>query len=127
MANLESTIANFVVGDHLSIERTIISVPSGTTIAAAWFTIKRRYADIDGNAIVQKAITTTPQTDIGYIDDTGGDGVAHLVFTLIPSDTIKLTPLSEYKYDIQVRLSDGLINTPESGIIVAFPQVTIAI
>lgn len=126
MANLEATIANFVAGDHLSVERTVTAVPGGTTISGAWFTIKRKYADLDAGALVQKFITTTFQTDIGHIDDTGGDGTGHLIFLLTPADTIKLSPLSEYRYDIQVRLNTGMINTPESGIITAFPQVTLS-
>lgn len=126
MANLEATIANFVAGDHLSVERTVTSVPDGTTISGAWFTIKRKIADLDGSALVQKFITTTYQADIGHIDDTGGDGTGHLIFLLTPSDTIQLSPLSEYRYDIQVRLDTGMINTPESGVITAFPQITLS-
>lgn len=126
MANLGATIANFVAGDNLSVERTITTIPSGITISGAWFTIKRKYSDLDTVALVQKYITTTFQNGIGYIDDTGADGIGHLIFSLTPSDTVLLTPLSEYKYDIQVRLSSGQINTPESGVIIAFPQVTIS-
>lgn len=125
MANLEATIANFVAGDDLSIERTITAVPSGQTISSAWFTIKRNYSDLDVDAIVQKLITPTLQVTIGQIDDTGGDGTGHLIFFLSPAETILLTPLSDYKYDIQVQLSNNKIYTPESGTIVAFPQVTI--
>lgn len=126
MANYEATIANFVAGDHLSVERTITAVPSGTTISGAWFTIKRKYTDLDAGALVQKFITAIYQADIGHIDDIGADGTGHLIFLLTPADTIKLTPLSDYKYDIQVRLDSGMINTPESGVITAFPQVTVS-
>jgi hypothetical protein len=125
MANLEATIANFVAGDHLSIERTVTSVPNTTLISGAWFTIKRKYTDIDSGALVQKYITTSYEDGVGHIDDSGADGTGHLIFLLTPEDTVLLTPLSDYKYDIQIRLSTGMINTPESGIITAFPQVTI--
>jgi hypothetical protein len=122
----EATIAQFVAGDHLSIERTITAVPSGQTIAQAWFTIKRKYSDTDNAALVQKVITPILQANIGHIDDTGADGTGHLIFSLTPADTAALTPLSDYRYDIQTKLSNGTINTPEVGTITAFPQVTIS-
>ncbi len=124
MANLEGTITNFVAGDDLSIERTITAIPTSTTISGAWFTVKRKYTDLDAGALIQKFITAIAEDDVGHIDDTGADGTGHLIFLLTPDDTILLTPLSEYKYDIQVRLDTGMINTPETGVIVAFPQVT---
>lgn len=124
MANLEATITNFVAGDHLSVERTVTAVPSGTTISGAWFTVKRKYTDLDTGAVIQKFITAISVTDVGQVDDTGADGIGHLIFLLTPADTILLTALSEYRYDIQVRLNSGQINTPEIGTIIAFPQVT---
>lgn len=125
MPNYDATIADFVIGDTLSIERTITTVPSGTTIANAWLTIKRKYSDVDNSAIIQKAITPDLQATVGQIDDTGADGTGHLIFTLIPADTLLLAPLSAYKYDIQIKLSNGVISTPELGTITGLPQVTI--
>lgn len=124
MANLSATIADFVAGDHLSVERTVTAIPSGTTISGAWFTVKRKYTDLDTGAVIQKFITIISNPTVGQIDDTGGDGTGHLLFILTPTDTSLLTPLSEYRYDIQVKLDSGMINTPETGTIIAYPQVT---
>lgn len=124
MPNYEATIADFVIGDDLVIERSITTVPSGQTITDAWFTVKRKYSDLDVDALIQKEITPVLQATIGHIDDTGADGTAHLIFYLTPTDTLLLNPLSDYRYDIQLKLSGGSISTPEIGIITAFPQVT---
>ena len=126
MTNYSGVINALVIGDDLTIERTITALPSGVSLLQAWFTVKRGYADIDSAAVFQKTITIVSQIGIGVIDDTGStDGIGHFMFYLTPVDTVKLYPLSEYKYDIQVRLSDGVIATPESGVIIGLPQVTL--
>lgn len=123
MANYEGIIADFVAGDDFTIERTITAVPSGQTITNAWFTVKRTIDDADVLAIFQKTITSA-STSSGQIDDTGADGTGHLYFTLLAADTVLLTPYSDYRYDIQIKLSGGGISTPELGFITAFPQIT---
>lgn len=124
MPNFEGVITDFVAGDDFTIERTLTPVPSGQTITNAWFTVKRKVTDIDAYAVIQKAITPILVTSIGQIDDTGIDGTGHIVLYLIAAETVLLTPYSEYHYDIQVKLSGGAISTPETGIIIAFPQIT---
>lgn len=123
MPNYEATITNFVAGDDFTIERTITAVPSGQTITNAWFTVKRKISDSDGLAVFQKTITSAANGD-GQIDDTGADQTGHVVFYLLAADTELLTPYSDYRYDIQVKLSGGGISTPELGVITAFPQIT---
>lgn len=123
MATFDATITNFIAGDDLTIERSVTNVTSGAVIASAWFTVKRSYSDLDSVAIIQKIVTAVLSSD-GQIDDTGVDGTGHVKFLLTSTDTEKLTPLSDYKYDIQIRLNSGVINTPELGVITAFPQVT---
>jgi hypothetical protein len=124
MPNYEATITNFAAGDDLSIERTITTVPSGQTMSTAWLTVKRSVSDTDVQAVFQKEITSALVAGEGQIDDTGADGTAHLIFYLAAADTVLLTPLSDYRYDIQVKLSGGGISTPEIGVITAFPQMT---
>lgn len=124
MPSYESTITDFVAGDDFTIERTITLVPSGQTMINAWLTVKRRISDTDALAVFQKAITTSLIAGIGHIDDTGADGTGHVIFYLIAANTVLLTPYSEYRYDIQVKLSGGAISTPETGVIIAFPQST---
>lgn len=123
MATYDAIIDEFVAGDDLSVERTVTGVPATTTLTNAWFTVKRKLTDADADAILQKIITSV-STSSGQIDDTGADGTGHVIFLLVPADTVLLTPLSEYHYDIQVKTSAGKIYTPESGKIVAQIQVT---
>lgn len=124
MPNFEGTITNFVAGDDITVERTITLVPSGQTITNAWFTVKRNVTDTDALAVFQKTITTSLVANVGHIDDTGADGTGHLMFYIVAAQTILLTPYSEYRYDIQVKLNGGAISTPETGVIIAFPQMT---
>lgn len=124
MPNYEAIITDFAAGDDISVERTITTVPSGQTMTSAWFTVKRKVSDTDAQAIFQKAITSILSAGAGIIDDTGIDGTGHLIFYLVADNTELLTPYSEYRYDIQVRLSGGGIATPEIGVIIAFPQIT---
>lgn len=124
MANYNGSITDFIRGDTLTVERTITLIPSGELLATAWFTIKRKYTDNDVNAVLQKVITSVDTATVGWIDDTGADGTGHILFYLTAANTALLNAFSEYKYDIQVKLSGGAIYTPESGTIVAFPQVT---
>jgi hypothetical protein len=123
MTNYTATIDSFVIGDDLTIERTI-TVPSGVTIANAWFTVKTGYDLADSNAFILKKITTNDVVGSGYISDTGADGTGKVAFYLTPIDTLKLTPYSEYPYDIQIIWSDNKKRTIELGVIVAYPQVT---
>lgn len=118
MANFEGSITNFVAGDNLTLERTITLV-SGSSISHAWFTVKRSYSDSDDDAIIQKAITTVTQSGIGVVDDSD-----HFIIYVLPAETALLTPYSNYRYDMQVRLNTGDISTQELGIITALPQVT---
>jgi len=127
MATFVGTITDFAAGDTLLVERTITQVPSGTVMVTAWLTVKRDFRDIDSAAIFQKKITSAAVAGVGHIDDTGADGTGHVIFMLEDTDTEKLYPLSEYQYDIQVRLSDDTISTPEVGKITAMPQITLSI
>ncbi len=119
-------IRDFVCGDSLRVERTILSLPTGLTVSKAWLTIKSEATDLDAAAIVQLSITST-LTSAGQITDVGttsGDGAVR--FTLLPAQTLLLTPEQVYVWDIQILLSDGGIYTPGMGTIVGEQQVTIA-
>lgn len=120
----DNTITDFVAGDDFTIGRTITNIPDGQVITKVWFTIKSSFSKTDVQATLQKIITDISVPDVGQIDDTGADNTGHVYIYLTPDDTALLTPYAEYKYDIQVKLSGGGITTPETGIIVALPQVT---
>jgi len=119
-------IKDFMCGDSLRVERTILSLPTGLTVSKAWLTIKADATDLDAAALVQLSITST-LTSSGQITDVGttsGDGA--LRFTLTPAQTLLLTPEQVYVWDCQVLLSDGGIYTPCAGSIVGEQQITIA-
>lgn len=124
MPNYEATVTDFAAGDDISIERTITTVPSGQTMTTAWFTVKRKVSDTDIQAVFQKEVTSSLVAGEGQIDDTGADGTGHIIFYVVAAETALLTPFSEYRYDIQVKLSGGGVATPEIGVIIAFPQMT---
>ena len=112
---ITARIDDFVAGDNVSIERTV-TIPSGVSIQTAWLTVKRRYSDIDPDAIISKLITSVLSTD-GKITGTG------LLFKLTPEDTSILTALSEYPYSIKLKYSDTTVSTFYGGIIMALPAV----
>jgi len=117
-------ISDIVAGNDVEIERTLTTIPSGTVLSQAWFTVKKKYTDADVDAIISKLITTVNQSGIGFIEDAGaGDGIAKIHFYLTPLDTVKLIAYSQYPYDIKIKLDNSMLFTPESGLIVASPAV----
>lgn len=124
MANFEGLIDDFVAGNDITIERTVTGVPAGQTLTMAWFTVKSKFSDLDADAKIQKEITTVLDANQGHISDSGADETGTVIFYLQAADTLLLYPLSEYRYDIQVKTSGGKIYTPELGIIMSLPRVT---
>lgn len=112
MTVLSNTISGYVVGDDLEIQRSI-EVPQA--ISKAWFTVKSDSSDSDEDAILQKIITDALTTD-GQIMDTGSGGTATISFTISGANS-RTIGTSVRKYDIQVKLADGKIATPEIGTI----------
>lgn len=115
-------IEDFVAFDDHEIQRTIGSIPSGTTLQTVWFTIKKKFTDLDSSAILTKTATSS-QTASGWIEDTGADGTGLVHFYLTPAETGILVPYSEYPYSIKTRLVSGIVTTPETGLIIASPAV----
>lgn len=124
MPDYAGIITNFVAGDHIDIERTITTLPSGQIISNAWFTVKNKRNDLDIDALIQKEITTILTSGTGWIEDTGTDTIGLIHFFLTPDDTMILTAFAEYHYDIQIKTNAGMIYTPEIGTISAHPQIT---
>ncbi len=128
MPTLDSRITDVVVGDDLSIRRTIdfakTGFPTGTTINKAWLTVKSGIADADPG-LFQKAITTTGIAGTGEIENDGAGDVNMVVrFDLIPVDTLAIGPTLLRHFDIQVKTTAGQIYTPEKGLISSVDQVT---
>ena len=118
-------IKDFVCGDSLIVQRTVRRIPSGLTIAKAYMTVKTNEADVDGSALFQLSITST-STSSGQITDTGADGTGTVRFTLSRTQTIALTPGTNYYFDIQIIASDGGLYTISKGRMVGLREITIA-
>jgi len=122
MSTLTGTITGYVVGDNLEINRVVTDLPD--PMVAAWLTIKQHHREPDGDAVVTKIITTSDVPGVGRITAVGGVGVnGGLRFDLTPADTTKLGSRT-WVYDIQIKLDDDSIFTPEVGTAVLTPDVT---
>ncbi len=128
MPNFSGDISGFVVGDDVEVYRTIGNVPAGETIVKAWLTVKASITDLDGAALIQKAITASMNATEGVIADTGGSGTAIVRFFLTSTNTAALgnpaRGVGAFPYDIQLKTSSGKIFTAEIGTITAVAQVT---
>ena len=113
MSTLTGTITGYVVGDNLEVRRTVTELPAA--LEAAWLTIKRHAREPDLAAVVAKVISTGDNPGTGQITEAGGVGVdGALRFDLTPTDTTALGAAS-WVYDIQVKLTNGTVYTPEVG------------
>lgn len=122
MSTTTGTITGYVVGDDLEVRRMVTDLPAA--IAAAWLTIKRHAREPDSDAVVAKVIATGDNPGTGQIETAGGvDIVGVLRFDLTPADTTKLGPAS-WVYDVQVKLSNGTVYTPEVGTVELTADVT---
>lgn len=130
MPTLDSRIDDVVVGDDLSIRRTIdfaaTGFLAGTVINKAWLTVKSAISDADPG-LFQKEVTTSDVPGIGQIENDGTGDVDMVVrFDLIPADTTKIGPEEFLRhFDIQVKTVAGQIYTPEKGLISAVNEVTV--
>lgn len=82
--------------------------------------------------LFQKIIATSLDTSKGHITSDGaGTGVAAGFFYLLETETILMTPLEPYSYDLQfqITMSDltTRLSTPEKGIISTIQGVTLSI
>jgi hypothetical protein len=127
MTLLDQRIEDIVVGDDVDVERVVTNVPSGQELSKAWLTIKTAEADLDAAAVIQKAITSTPQAGVGQITDTGsGDTIGTIVFSLTAADTLLLGSTIVYYYDIQVKTDQAKVYTVEKGLLQLKKQITIS-
>lgn len=129
MPTLDSRIDDVVVGDDLTIRRTIgfalTGFPTGTTINKAWLTVKAAIGDADPG-LFQKAVTTSDVVGTGQIENDGTGDVDMVVrFDLLPANTTAIGPTKLREFDIQVKTAGGQVYTPERGQISGIDEVTI--
>lgn len=129
MPTLDSQLRDIVMGDDISIRRTIDRALSGfltgVTITNAWLTVKAEPEDADPG-LFQKAVTTADVPGIGQIENNGTGDVDMVVrFDLLPADTVAIDTLLRH-FDLQVKTNGGQIYTPEKGRIAGTQQVTAA-
>lgn len=111
-------ITEHAVGDDFDIERTVTGIPAGATLTKAWFMAKASRSDADDAAVISKEITTTLVPATGQITDTGaGDTAGEIVFYIRSADTSSLVAEKPYYFGIRVRLSTGLVDTLEWGVL----------
>lgn len=118
-----------VLGDDKRVARNYTDVPTGHTVSKAWLTIKRKAADLDADALIQKEITTTAGAAGEITDEVTDSGTLSMYFDLADTETgiAAIKANKTYYYDVQVRLSDGQIHTLESGTVRFLPSYTDAI
>lgn len=129
MPSLNAQLKNIVIGNSVSLRRTIDRSASGfeagVTISKAWFTVKSSTSHADPG-IVQKIITTTDTPDVGQIENDGAGDVNPVVrFDLTEANTL-IVGTRRRVYDIKVETNAGLFYTPEIGETLFSDRVTIA-
>ena len=122
MSTLTGTITGYVVGDNLEVRRTVTELPAA--LETAWLTIKRHAREPDTDAVVAKVIEIADNPGNGQITEAGGVGVdGALRFDLTQIDTTALGAAA-WVYDIQVKLTNGTVYTPEIGTVDLTADVT---
>jgi len=112
-------------GDDAEIVRTITGLVASQTISKAWFTVKNKFADLDADAVLQIEIDDTPELWGQVTDEGSGETTGEITFIVTGASYDDLRPVQVYVYDIQILLSDGVINTVERGTVYWPRQVTV--
>jgi hypothetical protein len=116
MAIKDVKIRNQTAGDAFSVRRAVPDLPAGRSLVKAWFTVKRNKTDLDNDAILQLDITTA-LTSKGQITDATGMAVDALIFFVTAAQSVTIGALRRYYYDVQIKLDNAEIATPEIGTI----------
>ena len=126
VAKLNQRITALVAGDTWKFIRTYTGLTTGVTISKVYMTVKNDPTDTDITALVQRSITTA-STAAGQITDAStSDGAIAFNVIILDTQSVLLTPLEDYYYDLQGIGDDGAIYTFETGIITPAQGVTAA-
>lgn len=127
MPDVEVDLEGLVVGDDWDITQSIEGIPEGAPLSQAWFTVKESRDDDDSAAVIGPIeITAVANQNAGQIADTGDADpfIAVCVFLVLKEETADLTPGKRYHYDIQGRLTNGLVKTVQLGRLTPVAGVT---
>lgn len=113
-------------GDDVEVIRTVSGLEASQTLTKAWLTVKNKFADADSAAVLQLEITTVASTAGQITDEGSGKTTGEITFFISDTDYDDLRAKQSYVYDIQVLLSDDVINTLEVGTVTWERQVTIS-
>jgi hypothetical protein len=112
------------IGDDFRVRRTYTTLPAGTVITKAWFTVKKSEKEADPQALIHKEITTAPSANGQITTANTAGGTLAMYFDPNRTETIKAKAGLEYIHDVKVLASDGQIHTLEIGNIPFIKGVT---
>ena len=115
MTKTNVSITNLVIGDTKRFTRTYTDLPTGSTIATAYLTVKKRDTHLDAAAVIAKTITTSSSSSGQITDASTSGGSIAMFFDVSKTESANFTAGIAYVYDIQVKLSGGEIHTMERG------------
>ena len=118
--------ANPAYGDDVEVIRTVSGLDTSQVLSKAWLTVKNKFDDADSAAVLQLEITTVASVAGQITDEGSGKTTGVVKFYISDTDYDDLRPKQSYVYDIQVLLSDDVINTLEVGTVVWERQVTVS-
>jgi hypothetical protein len=105
------------IGNDFVVRRTYTTLPAGTVITKAWFSVKKSEKESDAQALIHKEITASPSAN-GHITtaNTAG-GTLAMYFEPSRNETINAKPDLQYFEGVRVLASDGKIHDMEKGTI----------
>lgn len=115
-----------VRGDDRRVIINLSSTPTGHTVTKAWLTIKRKAADLDAAALIQKEITSVLSAEGEITDEISDSGTLAMYFELLNTETgvAAIKANKTYYFDCQLLLSNGKIHTAVSGTVRFLPSYT---
>jgi len=112
------------IGDDFVVRRTYTTLPPGTVITKAWFSVKKSEKESDGQALIHKEITAAPSANGQITIPNTAGGTLAMFFNPNRTETIKAKAGLDYIHDVKVLASNGDIHTLEKGNIPFFSGVT---
>lgn len=118
---VEYNISDRVAGDDLRFAVEVPGVGETQTFVKAWVTIKEsKSTQADAQAVASVVI----MSGFAYSAAVNGKRTATFSIDIPASQTVLCKANKIYSYDVQVKTSDGFLNTPIFGKITFVEQVT---